>query len=279
MLALYDNVSIKCSELVTKKYSTSFSFAIKTLDKSLHEPIYAIYGYVRLADEIVDSFHDFNKIDLLHNLKKETYKAIEDKISTNPIIHAFQITVNKYNIENELIESFLKSMEFDLYNNTCNEEAYKEYIYGSAEVVGLMCLRVFCENNRELYDSLKGAAKSLGAAFQKVNFLRDIQSDYNERGRIYFPNVNFEKFTANAKKEIEDDIQKDFDDAYKGIIGLPNKAKAGVYLAYIYYLTLFKKIKKLPESKILSERIRISNDKKLYLMCKSLIYSSILKFK
>lgn len=276
MLELYDKVSIKCSEIVTKEYSTSFYFAIKTLDKKLHDPIYAIYGFVRLADEIVDTFHNYNKKELFETLKIDTYKSIEEKISTNPILNAFQWVVNKYNIENELIEAFLKSMEADLYNITCDNDSYKEYIYGSAEVVGLMCLRVFCDGNNDEYDSLKSSAKSLGSAFQKVNFLRDIKSDYFDRGRVYFPNVDFNNFNQAIKKEIEDDIQKDFDDAYEGILNLPKNARKGVYLAYVYYLDLFNKIKKLSAKNILKERIRISNNKKVFLMVKSLVMNNYL---
>ncbi|MFN8575281.1 MAG: phytoene/squalene synthase family protein [Candidatus Sericytochromatia bacterium] len=269
MLSLYENVSLDCSKIVTQKYSTSFSFAIKTLDKSLHSPIFAIYGFVRLADEIVDTFHDFDKKALLEKLRNDTYQAIKDKISTNPIIHSFQAVVNKYDIEKELIDAFLNSMEYDLYENKYNEKDYNEYIYGSAEVVGLMCLRVFCNGDKELYDKLKAPAQSLGSAFQKVNFLRDIKSDYKDRGRVYFPNLDLYNFDMKTKLEIEKDIQRDFDKAYQGILGLPKTSKTGVYLAYIYYMSLFRKIQNLSTSKILIERVRIPNQTKLLLMLKT----------
>lgn len=269
MFELYEKTSLECSKIVTQRYSTSFSLAIKTLDKSLHSSIFAIYGYVRLADEIVDTFHNYDKKTLLDNLRNDTYKAIEDKISTNPIIHSFQMVVNKYGIERELIDAFLNSMEVDLYKDRYDKSNYDEYIYGSAEVVGLMCLRVFCDGNNELYQKLKPPAQSLGAAFQKVNFLRDIKSDYLDRGRVYFPNVDLYEFNRDVKAKIEEDIEKDFKDAYQGILGLPKKAQMGVYLAYIYYKALFRKIKNLSASKILIERVRISNQRKVFLMLKT----------
>ncbi|GAB4335617.1 MAG: phytoene/squalene synthase family protein [Flammeovirgaceae bacterium] len=266
MLDLYEKTTFGCSELITKQYSTSFSLGIKTLHKSLHTPIYAIYGFVRYADEIVDTFHEHDKAKLLAHFKEETYRAIKEKISLNPVLHSFQKVVHQYNISLEHIEAFLYSMEMDLYKKDYDENKYKQYIYGSAEVVGLMCLHVFCEGNNELYKYLEKPAKSLGAAFQKVNFLRDMKSDYNERGRVYFPHVNFTKFDSEVKKLIEEDIQKDFDDAYQGIMKLPKKARAGVYLAYIYYLKLFKKIKNSSTSQVLSERIRIPDFKKILLL-------------
>jgi phytoene/squalene synthetase len=266
MLDLYEKTTFGCSELITKQYSTSFSLGIQTLHKSLHAPIYAIYGFVRYADEIVDTFHEFDKIKLLAHFKEETYRAIKEKVSLNPVLHSFQKVVHQYNVSLEHIEAFLYSMEMDLYKKDYDDSKYKQYIYGSAEVVGLMCLHVFCEGNNELYQSLEKPAKSLGAAFQKVNFLRDMKSDYNERGRVYFPQVDFTQFNSEVKKQIEDDIQKDFDDAYQGIIRLPKKAKAGVYLAYIYYLKLFNKIKKASFSQVLSERIRIPDFNKLLLL-------------
>lgn len=263
---LYHETSLKCSKLITQRYSTSFTLGIKTLDTSLHFPIYAIYGFVRFADEIVDTFHEFNKKELLESFKKDTYKAIEDKISLNPVLNAFQLAVHEYNIEKELIDAFLKSMEMDLYFCEYNHCHYEEYIYGSAEVVGLMCLRVFCEGNDKQYQELEEPARRLGSAFQKVNFLRDIQSDYQERGRFYFPGIDFTTFNKDAKRAIEQDIQQDFDMAYQGIMRLPRKAKCGVYLAYIYYLTLFKKIKKLLPSQILQERIRVADNQKLAIL-------------
>jgi 15-cis-phytoene synthase len=263
---LYNQTTLQCSKLITQNYSTSFTLGIKTLDKKFHFPVYAIYGFVRYADEIVDTFHNHNKKELLACFKKDTYKAIEDKISLNPVLNSFQLVVNEYSISHDLIEAFLKSMEMDLYFSEYNSGGYEEYIYGSAEVVGLMCLCVFCEGNKEAYGQLKEPARRLGAAFQKVNFLRDIKSDYYERGRIYFPGVNFDAFNGDAKEAIEQDIQSDFDAAYEGIIRLPNGAKWGVYLAYMYYVSLFNKIKSLPASRVLQERIRVPDNQKLAIL-------------
>ncbi len=265
-MQLYNETSLKCSKMITRQYSTSFTLGIKTLDAKFHLPIYAIYGFVRCADEIVDTFHAFNKRALLESFKKDTYQAIQDKISVNLVLHAFQLIVNKYQIEEELISAFLKSMEMDLQFSEYNDCRYGEYIYGSAEVVGLMCLHVFCEGDKALYQELKEPARRLGAAFQKVNFLRDLNSDYQERGRIYFPGVDFNNFTKEAKQLIEDDIQSDFDAAYQGIIRLPRSARMGVYLSYVYYLRLFKKIRHLPVSRILSERIRVPDNQKFALL-------------
>jgi phytoene/squalene synthetase len=269
MLNLYDTTTFKCSKLITEHYSTSFTLGIKTLASKFHMPIYAIYGFVRYADEIVDTFHEHNKKELLDRFRRDTYQAIEEKISLNPVLHSFQIVVNQYKIERELIDAFLHSMEMDLYFKDYNDDKYKEYIYGSAEVVGLMCLRVFCEGDIDLYNRLKEPARSLGAAFQKINFLRDMKSDYQERGRTYFPEVDFEKFDEHTKKQIEADIQKDFDDAYQGILKLPKGAKMGVYLAYVYYITLFKKIKAQPASVIMQKRIRVPDAKKIQLLLSS----------
>ena len=260
---LYDQTTFECSKLITQRYSTSFTLGIKTLDKKFHYPVYSIYGFVRYADEIVDTFHDFDKKDLLARFKADTYRAIEEGLSMNPVLHSFQSVVNQYGIEKELIEAFLHSMELDLYENAYNEEGYEEYIYGSAEVVGLMCLRVFCEGDRDLYGTLVEPARKLGAAFQKVNFLRDIKSDYEERGRVYFPGVDFNDFTRSAKTQIEEDIQKDFDEALEGILRLPTGAKMGVYLAYRYYIKLFRKIRNCPASRIKEERIRIPDLRKM----------------
>lgn len=271
MMELFNLTTFKCSEIVTKNYSTSFSLGIRMFDRKLHAPIYGIYGFVRYADEIVDTFHGYNKKKLLDDFKKDTFQAIEDKISLNPILHSFQMVVHKYNIEHELITAFLHSMEMDLYFNEYNQTHYEEYIYGSAEVVGLMCLRVFCEGNEEAYQRLKPAARSLGSAFQKVNFLRDMKSDYFERGRTYFPNVDFKRFDYQAKKEIEADIQRDFDHAYTGILQLPKSARLGVYLAYIYYLKLFRKIQETAPTKVMNERIRVPDTKKFTLLVKSYV--------
>jgi phytoene/squalene synthetase len=263
---LFDQTTFECSRLITQRYSTSFTLGIKTLDKKLHLPIYAIYGFVRYADEIVDTFHDKDKKNLLERFKKDTYDAIESKISLNPVLHAFQLIVNKYQIDLELIEAFLKSMEMDLDFKTYNDSKYHEYIYGSAEVVGLMCLKVFVEGDHEKYLSLKDPACKLGSAFQKVNFLRDIKSDFEERGRVYFPGVDFNSFDKSVKELIEEDIQKDFDEALDGINRLPISAKLGVKVAYLYYQKLFDKIKELPPETITQERIRIPNSKKFSLL-------------
>lgn len=263
---LFDITTFKCSKLITQHYSTSFTLGIKTLHKRLHYPIYAIYGFVRYADEIVDTFHDHDKTTLLDRFEKETYLAIDEKISLNPVLHSFQHVVNRYNIQQDLIAAFLKSMRMDLDQQTYDDPLYHEYIYGSAEVVGLMCLRVFCDGDDQQYQLLEEPARKLGAAFQKVNFLRDIKSDYYERGRIYFPNVDFSDFTQDAKQKIEEDIQADFDAAYQGIIQLPNSAKLGVYLAYVYYLNLFNKIKKCSAARIAQERIRIPDNRKIALL-------------
>jgi 15-cis-phytoene synthase len=263
---LYTKTTLECSKVITEHYSTSFTLGIKTLDKRFHLPIYAIYGFVRYADEIVDTFEGYDKKTLLSRFKSDTYVAIKEGISLNPVLHSFQLIVNKYKIDHELIEAFLHSMEMDLYYADYNQEGYEAYIYGSAEVVGLMCLRVFCEGNLAEYDRLKADAKRLGSAFQKVNFLRDIKSDFQERGRTYFPDVDFTNFTLEDKKTIENDIQADFDAALRGILELPKGAKGGVYLAYKYYLRLFDKIKNCPASRIQNERIRVPDYQKMTLL-------------
>ncbi|GAB4395463.1 MAG: phytoene/squalene synthase family protein [Microscillaceae bacterium] len=266
MLELYNLTTFKCSKLITQHYSTSFTLGIRTLDKRFHLPIYAIYGFVRYADEIVDTFHDFDKKTLLARFREDTYRAIEEKISLNPVLHSFQMVVNEYQIEHELIEAFLHSMAMDLEFSEYNHAGYEKYIYGSAEVVGLMCLRVFCEGDNEMYERLREPARRLGAAFQKVNFLRDLKSDYHERGRTYFPQVDFNRFDEAAKKTIEDDIEQDFEAAYQGILQLPRGAKLGVYLAYIYYRKLFTKIKRLPCSTIMHQRVRVPDARKMTLL-------------
>ena len=263
---LFDLTTFECSKVITQHYSTSFSLGIRTLHQRLHYPIYAIYGFVRYADEIVDTFHDHDQSRLLNDFRKETYRALEEEISLNPVLHSFQKVVIEYGIERELIDAFLRSMEMDLYEQTYDPKRYEEYIYGSAEVVGLMCLRVFCEGDDVLYQRLKDPARRLGAAFQKVNFLRDIKSDYQERGRVYFPGVDFNQFSQSAKHTIETDIQADFDAAYQGIIRLPPAARLGVYLAYVYYLRLFKKIKSCSAATIAEERIRIPDNQKFMLL-------------
>jgi phytoene/squalene synthetase len=259
MLQLFHNVSEDCSRAVTEKYSTSFSSAIRMLHKDLRRPIFNIYGFVRFADEIVDTFHEYDKKFLLEKFKEETFDALQRGISLNPILNSFQRTVNEYQIDHKLINAFFRSMELDLCKRTYEREEYNEYVYGSAEVVGLMCLYVFCEGKKEQYEKLEAPARALGAAFQKVNFLRDIKADYNGLARIYFPGCDFKNFTWQHKKEIEEDIHNDFRKAYEGILMLPLKARFGVYVAYKYYLSLFKKIKKMEPAKVLEERIRIPN--------------------
>jgi phytoene/squalene synthetase len=269
MMALFNKTALECSKLITEHYSTSFTLGIKTLDRKFHLPIYAIYGFVRYADEIVDTFHDYDKKTLLDRFRHDTFQAIEEGISLNPILQSFQLVVRQYNIEHELIEAFLKSMEMDLYFQTYDADGYDEYIYGSAEVVGLMCLRVFCEGDCKEFDRLREPARKLGAAFQKVNFLRDLKSDFVDRGRTYFPGIDFSKFGRDAKQIIEEDIQRDFDEAYIGIMNLPRGARMGVYLAYTYYQTLFNKIKQLSASTIQNERIRVPNPQKIALLAQT----------
>ncbi len=268
-MSLFNKTALECSKLITERYSTSFTLGIKTLDRKFHLPIYAIYGFVRYADEIVDTFHDYDKRTLLERFKHDTYQAVAEGISLNPVLQSFQMIVREYKIEHELIEAFLRSMEMDLYNQDYDADGYGEYIYGSAEVVGLMCLRVFCEGDCAQFDRLREPARKLGSAFQKVNFLRDLKSDYVDRGRTYFPGVNFPQFGRDAKTLIEADIQRDFDEAYIGIMNLPGGARMGVYLAYRYYQTLFNKIKQLPASTIQNERIRVPNPQKLTLLAQT----------
>ena len=275
MFEIFEKSTFGCSKLVTELYSTSFSLGIKTLNKKFHGPIYGIYGFVRYADEIVDTFHNFDKKVLLERFKNDTFLALGEGISLNPILHSFQQVVHQFKIDRELIDAFLYSMEMDLMNVKYDAEKYNEYIYGSAEVVGLMCLKVFVEGDEKLFDSLKKDAQSLGAAFQKVNFLRDLKSDFQDKGRVYFPGVDFSNFSGDAKLAIEADIQKDFDDALRGILNLPIGAKNGVYLAYVYYLKLFKKIQKTSASRIQHERIRINDLVKFTLLAKTLVKGSL----
>jgi 15-cis-phytoene synthase len=262
----YNQLSLDLSTVITHRYSTSFTRGIKTLHKRFHQPIYAIYGFVRMADEIVDTFHGFDKKDLLTKFKSQTREAIDQKISTNPVLHAFQLVVNEYKIDHDLIEAFLYSMELDLDKKSYDDAFYQKYIYGSAEVVGLMCLRVFCEGDGELYNKLVEPARRLGAAFQKVNFLRDLKSDYQERGRVYFPGVDFSKFTNDDKKKIEQDIDADFRAAYPGMMQLPKDVRPGVYTAFIYYRELLKKIQKVPATQVMQARIRVPDSEKLILL-------------
>lgn len=268
---LFDRVSFLCSKVVTKKYSTSFSLGILALSKELRNPIYAIYGFVRYADEIVDSFHGFDKKTLLDTFKKDTYTAINTGISLNPVLNAFQHVVHQYKIEQSHIDTFLASMYMDLDNKEYNQEGYSAYILGSAEVVGLMCLHVFTQGNNVVYNELKPFAMSLGAAFQKVNFLRDVREDYLHLGRNYFPGISFTSLSQPQKEQIESEIEKDFHKALIGIKKLPRSSRGGVYLAYVYYLSLFKKIKNLPPHVILMKRVRVNNAQKLTLMINSVL--------
>lgn len=269
MMNIFHSVSEQCSKITTEAYSTSFASAIRLLHKDLRTPIYNIYGFVRFADEIVDTFHDHDKSLLLQQFKIETFEAIKRKISLNPILHSFQQTVNCFKIDIDLVHAFFASMEQDLNKIEYDQSSYKEYIYGSAEVVGLMCLYVFCEGEKALFESLKSYAQSLGAAFQKVNFLRDIKADSEQLERMYFPGCSFQHFSQSDKTRIEEDIQKDFEKAFVGIINLPMKARFGVYVAYKYYLTLFRKIKRINATEILNERIRIPNYGKVVIVAKA----------
>ena len=275
MKQLFDDVSVACSKITTRAYSSSFSIGIHCLDKSLHSPIYSIYGFVRFADEIVDTFHAYNKEELLDEFKKATWQAIDRKISINPILNSFQHVVHTYNIEPELIETFLQSMETDLNKTMHSKNSYEQYILGSAEVVGLMCLRVFTNNDNILYGKLKRPAQKLGAAFQKVNFLRDLKNDYEGLGRVYFPGINFTAFSEQEKKKIEAEIETDFKEAVDGIRLLPKTSRFGVYVAYVYYMSLFNKIRAIPSARILMERVRISNSKKIHLLLTSFLRHSL----
>lgn len=272
---LYNQVTADASKQTTLKYSSSFSLAIKLLHADLRQPIYDIYGLVRFADEIVDTFHDFDKAALLDQFKKDTYTAIEQGVSLNPILHRFQLTYRRYNIGYDLVDAFFKSMEMDLSKQQYDAEAYQTYIYGSAEVVGLMCLHVFCDGDNTTYEKLKPSAQRLGSAFQKVNFLRDIKADYEGLERMYFPNCDFTNFKEEDKRQIEADIQSDFSAALDGIKELPMKAKFGVYVAFKYYYTLYKKIKKTKHHSILKMRIRIPDYKKLLILANASIRSQL----
>ncbi|WP_407406115.1 phytoene/squalene synthase family protein [Chryseobacterium sp.] len=271
MKQLFDDLSYSVSKITTEKYSTSFSLGILALRPSIRKAIYAIYGYVRLADEIVDSFHDYDKEKLLARLKIETYTALEEKISLNPLMQSFQHTVHYYKIDVALIDRFLHSMEMDLQKIDYNSDLYKEYIFGSAEVVGLMCLQVFTEGDEKQYKKLKPYAMKLGSAFQKINFLRDLKDDYQTLGRSYFPNIDMDVFDNRVKAEIEKEIEAEFKEALLGIQLLPNSAKFGVYLAYKYYLSLFHKIKKKSSLDILANRVRVANSQKAFVAVKSYI--------
>lgn len=273
MKQLFDDVSYKCSKLVTKNYSTSFSLAVKMLSPTIRSAIYNIYGFVRFADEIVDTFHDYDKKVLLQEFEDEYYKAVKNGISLNPILNSFQQTVKQYHIPDELVAAFLKSMKFDLYKTIyATKEEYDEYIYGSADVVGLMCLKVFVNGNDDMYNELKAPAMKLGSAFQKVNFLRDLKDDFEVLNRSYFPNIDLGSLNNESKEIIIKEIENDFDEAFQnGILKLPVEAKFGVYMAYRYYRRLLKKLKAVPSSKIMDSRVRISNPMKINLLARSYV--------
>ncbi|CAI8436539.1 MAG: 15-cis-phytoene synthase [Polaribacter sejongensis] len=273
MKELFDSVSNDCSKLVTKSYSTSFSLAVKMLSKTIRNDIYNIYGFVRFADEIVDTFHAYDKEMLMEHFEKDYYLAKEQGISLNPILNSFQQTVNKYHIPDEMVQAFLKSMKADLYKTEYQTKAeYDEYIYGSADVVGLMCLKVFVNGDDKKFEELKDAAMRLGSAFQKVNFLRDLKDDFEVLNRSYFPNVDLGKLDASSKQIIINEIEADFDFAYQnGILKLPVEAKFGVYMAFRYYKRLLKKLHKVPSEKIMDTRIRISNPMKINLLARSYV--------
>ncbi|MCB9225054.1 MAG: phytoene/squalene synthase family protein [Crocinitomicaceae bacterium] len=275
MKALYDQYSYTASKHVTKLYSTSFYNGVLFLDKKIRKDIHAIYGFVRLADEIVDSFHGYDKAELLAKFKEETYVAIAQGISLNPVLHAFQSTVNKYQIDHELIDQFLHSMEMDLNPLDYDQSKYEEYILGSAEVVGLMCLKIFVYGDQQKYEMLKPAAMKLGSAFQKINFLRDLKADVEGLGRVYFPNVGDEGITPENKKEIEKEIQKEFDEAFQGIIRLPKSSRFGVYVSYVYYTQLLRKIKRKSTAELMSSRIRVSNKRKMWLFAQSYVRNTM----
>ncbi|MDI9341151.1 MAG: phytoene/squalene synthase family protein [Sediminibacterium sp.] len=271
MKHLFDSVSFATSKLTTRTYSTSFSLGIYCLNKLMHTPIYNIYGFVRFADEIVDSFHGYDKVTLLKEFREDTYKSIERGVSLNPVLNSFQDVVNRYKIDRELIDCFLDSMEMDLDQSEHSEDSYKTYILGSAEVVGLMCLKVFTDGDKALYEKLKPAAMKLGSAFQKINFLRDIKDDYKTLGRTYFPNVDIALLTQRDKESIEADIENDFREALEGIRQLPRTSRFGVYVAYVYYYALFTKIKGIPSYRIMMERVRIPNYQKIGLLARSYV--------
>ena len=271
MKALYDQVCLECSRLTTRAYSTSFSLGILCLQKPLRNPIYSVYGFVRFADEIVDTFHQYNQADLLEKFRCATYEAIEEKISMNPILNAFQATVHQYAIERELIDLFLRSMEMDLYEKSYSEAGLKDYITGSAEAVGLMCLRIFANGDANMYEALKDDAMSLGSAFQKVNFLRDLKADIAGLGRRYFPDMQSAPLVFETKARIEKSIEADFECGFRGIRKLPRSARFGVYVAYMYYLALFRKIRNTPAEQVMKTRIRIDNSQKATLLAYSYV--------
>jgi 15-cis-phytoene synthase len=271
MKQIFDEVSKKCSRLTTRAYSTSFSIGIFCLAKELRDPIHSIYGFVRFADEIVDSFHHYDKRRLLIRFRSHTFEAIREGISLNPILNSFQHTVNRYGIDHRLIRQFISSMEMDLCRTKYDEHSFQTYVLGSAEVVGLMCLKVFCKDYPALYRALGPSAMRLGEAFQKINFLRDLNADYVGLGRSYFPGLNLDRFDEHAKKKIEETIAEDLAEGLRGIKQLPRGARLGVYVAYVYYKSLFKKIRNTPSHKVLGSRIRIKNRQKATLLAYSFV--------
>jgi len=275
MKELFDKISLNASKHVTNEYSTSFSLGIKMLHQSIREPIYAVYGFVRLADEIVDSFHEFNKKELLDDFKKQTFQAIDVKISLNPILNSFQHAINYYQIDKWLIDAFFDSMEMDLEDQQYNQETFDKYILGSAQVVGLMCLKIFCKGDSDQYESLRPGAMSLGSAFQKVNFLRDLKADKENLGRIYFPEMNNHEWTPELKEKIQADIKQDFIHALEAINRLPSNSKYGVYTAYRYYFKLFKKLENASFEELLTNRLRVPNYTKIRLLFTSKVRLSL----
>ncbi len=271
MKTIFDKLSYQTSKLVTNSYTTSFSLGVAFLHRSIRADIHAIYGFVRFADEIVDTLHDYDKEKLLDEFERNYYKALEDGVSMNPILHSFQLTVKKYNIDDDLIQAFLKSMRADLSVSEYDRESYNEYIYGSADVVGLMCLKVFVNGDEKLYNELKPAAMRLGSAFQKTNFLRDLGNDVNELQRRYFPELQDQVMTDDVKAKIVDEIYQDYEAALEGIKQLPNSAKVGVYSAYTYYRQLTKKIARINANTVMTKRIRISNYRKAWLLARTYI--------
>lgn len=263
---LYLRNALDCSKITTRNYSTSFSLGIRLLHPGLRDPVYAVYGFVRYADEIVDTFFEQDQRTLMASFRDETHRAIRDRFSTNPVLHSYQWVVNTFCLDLQLTDAFLHSMTMDLEQKAHDREAFTTYVYGSAEVVGLMCLKIFCNGNDEQYKTLLPAARRLGEAFQKVNFLRDLRSDFDERGRSYFPGVDLNRFSDQEKALIEQEIMADFDAAFEGIRRLPLNARLGVYLAYAYYRALFRKIQRMPAAKVLQQRIRISNARKILIL-------------
>ncbi len=277
-MELYNKISFNISKLITKSYSTSFSLGIAAFSPQYRDAIYGIYGFVRLADEIVDTFHGYDQKRLMENFRRETEEALKTGISTNPVLQAFVKTVNEYKIDYHYIDAFLKSMEMDLSNSYYEQDEYNQYIYGSAEVVGLMCLKVFCDDDKELFNQLIIPARSLGSAFQKVNFLRDIKSDMEERERIYLPGINHaHKIDDISKRNLEKDVEREFKEALEGIKKLPYGVKLGVYSAYLYYLALFRKIKRMKVKELMNKRVRVSNPAKLALLFRGLVEVRLLK--